>query len=65
MSAEYKEVKFENHRVPQDKVNNQKVVLTDLLARLNEEKKREKFSNVAFSIAAVSAVAVFGIILSL
>ena len=39
--------------------------LTDLLSRLNEEKKKERKSNIAFSIAAISLVAVFGIILSL
>ena len=42
-----------------------KVKLTDLLAKLNEEKKKERNSNIALSVAAVSAVTVFGIILSL
>ena len=42
-----------------------KVKLTDLLSRLNQEKKRERNSNIALSVAAVSAVTVFGIILSL
>ncbi len=65
MSAEYK---FENHssseetQIVQDR---SKVKLTDLLSRLQEEKKKERNSNIALSVAAVSAVTVFGIILSL
>tara|TARA_X000001036_G_scaffold436149_1_gene478731 strand:+ start:1222 stop:1416 length:195 start_codon:yes stop_codon:yes gene_type:complete len=61
------EVKFENHSSPQDKVSNQsgRVKLTDLVSRLNEEKKRERNSNIALSVAAVSAITVFGIILSI
>tara|TARA_B100000579_G_C22359393_1_gene633119 strand:- start:373 stop:570 length:198 start_codon:yes stop_codon:yes gene_type:complete len=65
MSAEYK---FENHNSSekfQELQNNSKVKLTDLLSRLNEEKKKERNSNIALSVAAVSAVTVFGIILSL
>tara|TARA_B100001093_G_C26714000_1_gene964779 strand:+ start:325 stop:552 length:228 start_codon:yes stop_codon:yes gene_type:complete len=57
-------IKFENHdnaEVEQQR----KVKLTDLLNRLNAEKKRERNSNIALSVAAVSAVTVFGIILSL
>ena len=42
-----------------------KVKLTDLLSRLSEEKKKERNSNLALSVAAISAVTVFGIILSL
>ena len=42
-----------------------KVKLTDLLSRINEEKKIERNRNVALSVAAVSAVTVFGIILTL
>ena len=42
-----------------------KVKVTDLLSRLNEEKKIEKKRNLALGIAAVSAVAVFGIILTI
>ena len=63
MSAEYK---FENHQ--QEEIKNfdkSKVKLTDLLSRLNQEKKKERNSNIALSVAAVSAVTVFGIILSL
>ena len=42
-----------------------KVKLTDLLSRMNEEKKIEKKRNLALGIAAVSAVTVFGIILTI
>ena len=60
MSSQYK---FENHT----QVTNQqsKVKLTDLLSRINAEKKIERNRNVALSVAAVSAVTVFGIILTL
>ena len=43
----------------------QKVKATDLLSRLNEEKKIEKKRNLALGVAAVSAVTVFGIILTI
>ena len=47
-------------------VNSQgKVKVTDLLSRLNEEKKIEKKRNLALGVAAVSAVTVFGIILTI
>tara|TARA_B100000963_G_C22549674_1_gene636163 strand:+ start:623 stop:805 length:183 start_codon:yes stop_codon:yes gene_type:complete len=39
--------------------------VTDLLSRLNEEKKIEKKRNLALGVAAVSAVTVFGIILTI
>jgi hypothetical protein len=42
-----------------------KVKVTDLLSRLNKEKKIEKKRNLALSIAALSAVTVFGIILTI
>ena len=41
-----------------------KVKVTDLLSRLNEEKKIEKKRNLALGVAAVSALTVFGIILT-
>mgnify|MGYP005753943959 CR=1 FL=1 len=59
MSAEYK---FENHT--QEMRQQSKVKLTDLLSRMNEEKKIERNRNLALSVAAVSAVTVFGIILT-
>ena len=61
MSSQYK---FENH-VQDFKKQQSKVKLTDLLSRINEEKKIERNRNVALSVAAVSAVTVFGIILTL
>ena len=42
-----------------------KVKVTDLLNRLNVEKKIEKKRNIALGVAAVSAVTVFGIILTI
>ena len=42
-----------------------KVKVTDLLYRLKEEKKVENKRNLALSVAAVSAVTVFGIILTI
>ena len=45
--------------------SNGKVKVTDLLSRLNEEKKIEKKRNLALGVAAVSAVIVFGIILTI
>ncbi len=62
MSAEYK---FDSHDMPETNQDKGKVKLTDLMNRLNEEKKKERNSNIALSVAAVSAVTVFGIILSL
>ena len=60
MSSQYK---FKNHA---EEIRQQgKVKLTDLLSRINEEKKLERNRNLALSVAAVSAVTVFGIILTL
>ena len=60
MSTQYK---FDNHA--QEVREQSKVKLTDLLSRINEEKKTERNRNLALSVAAVSAVTVFGIILTL
>tara|TARA_Y100000591_G_scaffold330733_1_gene362570 strand:+ start:529 stop:711 length:183 start_codon:yes stop_codon:yes gene_type:complete len=60
MSSQYK---FENHS--EEMRQQSKVKLTDLLSRINEEKKIERNRNLALSVAAVSAVTVFGIILTL
>tara|TARA_B100000767_G_scaffold250319_1_gene252492 strand:- start:229 stop:450 length:222 start_codon:yes stop_codon:yes gene_type:complete len=46
-------------------IHNKKVNLNDLLARLQSEKKAEKKSNLLISVAAVSAVAAFGVFLTL
>ena len=54
------------HKNNQDLYRSQgKVKVTDLLSRLNEEKKIEKKRNLALGVAAVSAVTVFGIILTI
>ena len=65
MSKQLKFNNFSNINREADLLNKDKVKLTDLLERLNEEKKKERNSNIALSVAAVSAVTVFGIILSL
>jgi hypothetical protein len=54
----------ENH-FSEESLDKTKVNVTNLVSRLNEEKKKERNSNIALSVAAVSAVTVFGIILSL
>ena len=55
-----------NHHQTNDVLKSKgKVRVTDLLTRLNEEKKIEKKRNLALSVAAVSAVTVFGIILTI
>ena len=61
------QIKFENHSLPGENYKNKqgRVKLTDLVSRMNEEKKKERNSNIALSIAAVSAITVFGIILSI
>ena len=58
------EIQFKNHHSNDSHVK-KNVKLTDLLSRLNEEKRKERKQNLALSVAAVSAVTVFGIILSL
>tara|TARA_B100000767_G_C19559063_1_gene448258 strand:- start:92 stop:304 length:213 start_codon:yes stop_codon:yes gene_type:complete len=57
--------KFEHHSEPKAESYKHTVKLTDLLSRLNVEKKKERNTNIAFSVAAVSAIAAFGIILSI
>tara|TARA_B100000929_G_C15281508_1_gene343699 strand:- start:29 stop:217 length:189 start_codon:yes stop_codon:yes gene_type:complete len=59
------EIKFKGHNLPDESQNQNRVKLTDLLSRLNNEKKRERNTNIVISIAAISAVTAFGIILSL
>ena len=65
MSKQLKFNNFSNINREADLLNKDKVKLTDLLERLNEEKKKERNSNIALSVAAVSAVTVFGIILTI
>ena len=56
-----------NFHSSHSEINNSqsKVKVTDLLSRLNENKKIEKKRNLALGVAAVSAVIVFGIILTI
>ena len=58
------QIKFEN-KTNLNNISEGKVKLTDLLSRMNEEKKIEKQRNLALGVAAVSAVTVFGIILTI
>jgi len=59
-------IKFKEHSNQKVDVNlSRKVDVTNLVSRLNLERKKERNSNIALSVAAVSAVTVFGIILSL
>ena len=55
---------FDNNQSEYDN-SKSRVKVTDLLSRLNEEKKIEKKRNLALGVAAVSAVTVFGIILTI
>jgi hypothetical protein len=55
---------FSNHS--SNEINQKsKVKVTDLLSRMNKEKKIEKKRNIALGLAAASAVTVFGIILTI
>ena len=56
-----------NHYTTSDQHSayDKKVNLNDLMARMNESKKQEKKNNIILSAAAISAVTVFGIILTL
>ena len=58
-------VKFKEHITPDENLEKEKVNVRNLVNRLNEEKRKERNSNIALSVAAVSAATVFGIILSL
>ena len=60
MSLQFKLQKNNKYQHSQGKVK-----VTDLLTRLNDEKKIEKKRNIALGVAAVSAVTVFGIILTI
>ena len=62
MSSQYKVDQSQN--IEEFKPHN-KVKLTELLSRIKEEKKIEKKRNVALGVAAISAVTVFGIILTI
>ena len=57
------EVKRENSNL--SKNSSTKVDLNSLMVRVKEEEKKSKRTNIAISAAALSAAAVFGIILTL
>ena len=50
---------FHQHSSSDISKTQSKVRVTDLLSRINEEKKSEKKRNLALGVAAVSAVTVF------
>ena len=54
-----------NHNQLERSNTHGKVKVTDLISKLNQEKKIEKKRNFALGVAAVSAVTVFGIILTI
>ena len=60
MSAQFQ---FQKHSI--ETVAQGKVKVTELISRMNEQKKIEKKRNLALGVAAVSAVTVFGIILTI
>ena len=64
MSAERK-YKEENQYIQEVEFKEKKVNLNDLVNRMNLEKKKEKKNTYILSAAAISAVTVFGIILTL
>ena len=61
MSAQFK---FQN-QVKDEPTSSNKIKVTDLIIRLKEEEKIEKKRNLALSAAVISAVTVFGIILTI
>ena len=69
MSAQTKDIetnpKENNFYIQNDVKDPKKVNLVDLVARLKKEKKEDRKNNVILSAAALSAVAVFVIILTL
>ena len=64
MNAEHK-YKEENQYIQEVEFKEKKVNLNDLVNRMNLEKKKEKKNTYILSAAAISAVTVFGIILTL
>lgn len=64
MSTELKHIE-RNHYSSINNSDIKKVNVTDLVKRMHLEEKKQKKSNILLSAAAISAVAVFGIILTL
>ena len=64
---EYKDMELDHNSSKDEVVSNSrsKVDLNNLIRKVKEEEKRSKRQNIVISAAALSAVAVFGIILTL
>ena len=64
---EYKETELNQNSSPDEGVSNSRsrVDLNNLIRKVKEEEKRSKRQNIVISAAALSAVAVFGIIFTL
>ena len=67
MSALHKKEEIpKNHYYSEDdSIKEKKVNLNDLMSRMNTEKKIEKKNNFLLSVAAISAVCLFGLVLTL
>ena len=65
MSSQFKQENSYTHVEQSEVLTESKVKVTDLISRMNKEKKVEKKRNLALSVAAASAITVFGIILTL
>ena len=71
MSSNYKvtETEFFREETEKNKVNpnnsRKRVNLNDLVDRMNIEKKKDQRTSILFSVSAISALIVFGIILTL
>lgn len=61
-NTEIKNIKFYRD---QSKTNSNKVNLNDLISRMKTEEKQVKKNNMLISCVAISAVAVFGVLLTL
>ena len=64
---EYKETDLNQNSSPDEGVSNSRsrVDLNNLIRKVKEEEKRSKRQNIVISAAALSVVAVFGLILTL
>ena len=66
MSALHKKEEIhKNHYYSEESIKEKKVNLNDLMSRMNTEKKIEKKNNFLLSVAAISAVCLFGLVLTL
>ena len=66
MSALHKKEEIpKNHYYSEENINQKKVNLNELISRMNMQKKIEKKNNFLISAAAISAVCLFGLVLTL